>query len=557
MPEIQPRYIKLAELFSNRLFRIPQYQRAYSWQEKQRTDLFSDIVRSYTAQNNSDHFMATVVGLRREKTSIITDEYQIIEIVDGQQRITTLILLIKAIDKSLDRSDGIEKRIGDELTELLIKPDATSLLLLQTNHDNSGYFANYIRCDAIPDDSSVRTLADRNLVDAMKECEEFVDSWKRENRSLVDLYGHLKNRLTFIFHEVGEEKLVYTVFEVLNNRGLSVSWFDRLKSMLMAVVFEAETGNNTEIIDELHGLWSEMYKVIGIRLGINNETLRFAATLRNSNVPNKLLSEGDSVELLRTRGAEPRTVVETAQWLLEVTKAVHSVASMERLSHTVTRISQARLLASSIVLCSRNWTTSDKERVLKRWENVTFRIYGMYKKDARTAVGSYVRLSWKIMNEGLSSDDVISELGTIGNDYPIEEAVSELRATDWYSTRRDEVRYLFWKYEESLARRNGQRFTNEQWDRIWRSSFSDTIEHILPQSTGKEHVHWLGNLLLLPPGLNSQLGAQTPKRKASSYRSTGLLIAEDAASYSGRWNKQTILEREDRLLEWAKQEWGE
>lgn len=557
MPEIQPRYIKLAELFSNRLFRIPPYQRAYSWQAKHRSDLFSDIERSYSGKNDSDHFMATVVGLRREKRSIITDEYQVIDIVDGQQRITTLILLFKAIHKSLDRANNIERRVADDLKELLVKPDETSLLLLQTNHDSSGYFAHYIRSDAIPDDSLVSTLADRNLVNAMRECEGFVDSWKADGGGVVDLYGHLKNRLTFIFHEIGEEKLVYTVFEVLNNRGLSVSWFDRLKSMLMAVVFEAETGNNREIIGELHRLWSEMYHTMGIRLGLSNETLRFAATLYSDNVPNRLLGEGDSVELLRARGSEPRTVVETAQWLLDVTKAVDRVASMERRSHTVTRISQARLLASAIFLCSQDWVANERDRVLTRWERVTFRIYGLYRKDARTAVGSYIRLSWKILNKGLSPADVIREIDTIGSEYPIDGALNEIRTIDWYSTRREEVRYLFWRYEEFLSKRSGQRFTNEQWDRIWRSSVADTIEHILPQSSGHDHVHWLGNLLLLPPGLNSQLGAQAPKVKATSYRRTGLLIADDAASYSGKWSKLKILEREDRLIEWAKQEGGE
>ena len=323
----------------------------------------------------------------------------------------------------------------------------------------------------------------------------------------------------------------------------------------MAVVFEDKTGNKAEIIRELHDLWSQMYRILGIRLGLSNEALRFAATLRSHTVQNRLLSEEDSVELLRGRGADPRTVVETAQWLLSVTRAVDSVASMERLSHAITRISQARLFAAAIALRSQEWDCKDNERIRRSWESVTFRIYGMYKKDARTAVGSYVRLSWMIMNEELSADDVVDGLRSIGDDYPIEEALSELRATDCYSTRKEEVRYFLWKYDEFLSTKNRQRFTNEQWDRIWRSSASDTIEHILPQSTEREHVHWLGNLLLLPPRLNSELNDRTPKEKTSAYGETGLLIAQEVAGYSGRWSKRAILEREDYLLEWAKEEW--
>ena len=82
--EIHPQYLTLGKLLSGRLFRIPQYQRAYSWHSKQRKDLFSDI--SIVAEGGSDasHFMATIVGLRRERRTIFTDDHQVVEIVgDG------------------------------------------------------------------------------------------------------------------------------------------------------------------------------------------------------------------------------------------------------------------------------------------------------------------------------------------------------------------------------------------------------------------------------------------------------------------------------------------
>lgn len=70
MVEIQPQYLTLGKLLSGRLFRIPQYQRAYSWQAKQRRDLFDDILRTRRAGTGGHHFLATVVGLRRESVTI-------------------------------------------------------------------------------------------------------------------------------------------------------------------------------------------------------------------------------------------------------------------------------------------------------------------------------------------------------------------------------------------------------------------------------------------------------------------------------------------------------
>jgi uncharacterized protein with ParB-like and HNH nuclease domain len=91
--DIQPKYLTFAELVSKRLFRIPEYQRAYSWKSKHRQDLFDDISKLKSKLAGSTHFMATVVGLQRERKTIHTDEYTRLDIVVGQQRLTTLILL--------------------------------------------------------------------------------------------------------------------------------------------------------------------------------------------------------------------------------------------------------------------------------------------------------------------------------------------------------------------------------------------------------------------------------------------------------------------------------
>ena len=81
------------------LVRIPPYQRAYSWHRKQRSDMFNDI-KNLEGTPDSFHFMATVVGLRRESRLIGADRYNVIEVVDGQQRLTTLVLLLKLLNRN-------------------------------------------------------------------------------------------------------------------------------------------------------------------------------------------------------------------------------------------------------------------------------------------------------------------------------------------------------------------------------------------------------------------------------------------------------------------------
>ena len=557
MLEIQPRHINLETLLSNRLFRIPQYQRSYSWESEQRRDLFRDIRQSFDSDGTTDHFMSTIVALRRDSVKIIVTEYQKVDIVDGQQRITTLVVLLKAIAEALDQSDETQESVRRDIERKLVKADEASQLLLQTNHDTDDYFSKYIREGVHVPVTDAKTLAGKQLLMAIDECKIFVKNWQSDGYSLVDLVSHLLNRLTFILHEIADERLVYTVFEVLNSRGLEVSWFDRLKSMVMAIAFEGGSDNSREIIDNVHNLWADIYSIVGLHMGRSTESMRFAATLCNASEPSRPLGAEKAANLMREEAKGGlNKVMDVTQWLKSVTKAVDDLHGDHRLN-AVTDIQQARLVATAVNL-SQHISSADKERILNLWEKVTFRIYGMFRKDTRTAVGSYTRLAWRIVNEDLSTNRILKELTNIGRDYPINRAVAELQEANCYEGWGDELRYFFHRYEEHLAREAGQNFENKHWNHIWAVSATDSIEHIAPQSSEKNYVHWLGNLLLLPPPLNSKLGKMTPKQKSKAYRATGMRIAVEAADQTARgWSRKKARIRERGLLDWAKEEWAD
>ena len=558
MLDIQPQYLTLSKLLDGRLFIIPDYQRAYSWTSHQRKDLFNDIERVYSKGPNASHFMAAVVCRRKKKLSIETDEFYQLDIVDGQQRITTLIILLNAIRLALDTRKQAERNLHRELSELLVKGDGAKLLLLQTNHDTSHHFSDYLRNGNAEDPAAVSTLADRELLEAIEECEEFVESWQESKRRLISLVALLKNRLSFLLHEIKDEKAVYTVFEVLNSRGLEVSWLDRLKSILMGAAFELKQSDRKGLIKELHTIWRDIYSVIGLRQGLSTEALRFAATLLVKDVPSRPLGEQDSVEVFRRHTDTAKQILTVAKWLLDVTRACDKVNSNRRIG-AVTRISQARLLATSLYLHKRLKAT-ERDQLLARWEKVSFRIYGMLKYDARSGVGDYVRLAWRVVNEQSSVTDIDEGIREIGVYYPIETAIDSLRGVNFYEGREDELRYFLFRYEEFLAQQQNMNYRNEQWNKIWLQSPAQSIEHIWPQSKAPEDIrHTIGNLLLLPPRLNSTLQDRRPKEKAEAYRKTGLLIAEKVAELleESRWTKKAVRNREKALLEWAAKEWAD
>ena len=330
---------------------------------------------------------------------------------------------------------------------------------------------------------------------------------------------------------------------------------DRLKSILMGTAFELKNANLEGLVKDLHNVWRDIYGVIGLRQGLSTEALRFAATLNVTEAPNRPLGERDAVAELRRATGTAKKVRAIAAWLLRVTEACDTVTGNPRLN-AVTRISQARLLATAIHL--REDITP--KQLLSRWEKVSFRIYGLLNKDARTRVGDYVRLAWRVINKDLSVDAIDEAIGEIGEEFPIEDAVDFLQNENCYDGWEAELRYFMFRYEEHLAREQKLNFGNEQWEKIWMVSPSESIEHIWAKSRAPDKTrHRLGNLVLLPPKLNSALQNKPAKDKAADYRKTGLLIAGEVADVidTAGWKSSSVKEREERLLEWATEEWAD
>lgn len=558
MLAIHPQYLTLSKLLDGRLFRIPEYQRAYSWTTHERQDLFGDIKKVHLKGPEEGHFMAAVVCLRRKKQILGTDEFHVVEVVDGQQRLTTLIILLNAIKMAIDKSGKAEEKLARELGELLVKVEGDELLLLQTNHDSSHHFATFLRKGTAQSSNAAKTIADREILKAIEDCQSFVADWKVNIATLPALAALLKNRLFFLLHEIEDEKSVYTVFEVLNSRGLDVSWLDRLKSILMGIAFELQNANQQGLIADLHTIWRDIYSVIGLRQGLSTEALRFAATLRVSDAPSRPLGEQDSVDILRSEATSGKQIRDIANWLLRVTKACDAVTANPRIN-AVTRISQARLLATAINLRP-DIAGKQREALLSRWEKVSFRIYGLLGNDARTRVGDYVRLAWRVVNENLSVEALNEAIGDIGEEFTIEAAIAAMRDANCYEGWENELRYFMYRYEEHLAKKQKLNFSNEQWEKIWMVSPAESIEHIWAKSRAPDKCkHRVGNLVLLPPRLNSKLQNDAPKDKASAYRKTGLLIAGEVADIIDvdGWRTKSIEDREDVLLQWAATEWAD
>ncbi|MDO5897860.1 DUF262 domain-containing protein [Agrobacterium sp. Azo12] len=544
-------HLTSATLFSGRLFRIPEYQRAYAWGSRQRADLFGDILDIH--RSGREHFMATVVALARDARVIGAEKYTAVEIVDGQQRITTLVILLKAIEKSLVPGSKAHR----DISELLVKDDDRTLLLLQTNHDSSSVFTRYILTGDIAENES-RTAADRNVLDAAIECEKFVEDWKVQC-DLIELVSIIRNQLSFVYHELADEATVYRVFEVLNSRGLEVKWIDKLKSQLMALLFEhIEEGSRSEAVKEMQRVWGDIYRTLGLDSKLGDDALKFAGTWAQKTQPNRVSSQEDAAVILtQLAGTKLNTIMESGERLKLVVGAIKELDENVRL-RTVTKIAHARFVATAILL--RRFDSTTRERLLGAWERVTFRIFVLAEADTRHKVGEYIRLGYAIFSANLDADEIEKRLFKLGSDYSLAEKLNQ--PSYWnnsYEGWAEPLRYILFRYEEHLAEANGQKLNKSQWNKIWAEEPSKSIEHIEPQSSGASYIHHLGNLTMLPPGVNSSLKDKPPVEKAERYLISGLtittLVGKNIVAKSA-WTEEDILARGKDIDAFVRKEWG-
>lgn len=203
---------------SNEQFVIPPYQRRYSWQKKQIIQLFDDL------QNLSDgetHFLGSIVCLTDSHTAGVNP----LELVDGQQRMTTLILILDTIkDKYQEIGDQREAdRLEDLVTCSDINRNSINKIVLG-DLDNSDF-------RMIVDQDGIDDVKNKKLLEAYQNIKMTLDLMSLEE--LNSFKDKLINNTNIVRLDVSRAKDAFKLFETINNRGLSLSPTDIIKNFLL------------------------------------------------------------------------------------------------------------------------------------------------------------------------------------------------------------------------------------------------------------------------------------------------------------------------------------
>lgn len=239
--KITPTSLTISQLFSssNEQFFIPAYQRRYSWEWKQIAELYDDI---NLLKNSDTHFLGSIVCL----TSTYTVGINTLELVDGQQRITSLSIFLKAIqDRFVEfNEDTVVTKIDALLHCEGIDRKAKNKVLLG-DLDNPDY-------EKLINLKNTDQIKNQNMLNAYTYIKGWLDELDLDD--LNELYFKFINHAVVVRLDVGEAKDAYKLFETINNRGLSLCPTDIIKNFLLG---HASTINEQVLIDVREN-WKEL-----------------------------------------------------------------------------------------------------------------------------------------------------------------------------------------------------------------------------------------------------------------------------------------------------------
>ena len=233
----------LAKIFNNSLFRIPDYQRGFAWQERQLSDFWSDLLRAiadrrhYCGQLTLEKASETTWRQWQGDSWLVEDAgYDPYFVVDGQQRLTTAVILIQCLLEILLPDTVIA---GDKVSTLseryLVKGHGVlQSCLFGYERDNPSHEFFRTQILGVPSNkyNGVRTVYTSNLAFARDYFREQVG--KIQDLTLRDrLFKTLSQRFLFNIHELNDDIDVFVAFETMNNRGKPLSRLELLKNRLI------------------------------------------------------------------------------------------------------------------------------------------------------------------------------------------------------------------------------------------------------------------------------------------------------------------------------------
>ncbi len=556
------------------VFEIPSYQRGYAWQERQLKDFWNDL-EHVSKLGNQFHYMHSLT-LRELENEF---ENSAFEIIDGQQRLATSLILLGLLAKTTQNKDPKYSLIN-------LEP-----ILSYKYYGLSEAFR------AITEEEDLEKFKTsfyaKNLIDAYEFFQEKISDTPME--TLEKMFDALIKKMLFSVVELNDSRIdPFSSFETINNRGKDLSTLELLKNRLHFVAHKICDEEDLENLqNEINDTYTRIYydlrhfkddhlegflkHFVAYYYGEKGDfkkrllEMEFNAHKRytdNTNFDDEYERIDDLLFYLSysSKVWNFLHMLDDEELRIEITPKMRNLLDKMRRLNALSENAFLPLLLSLLTIQragksanEQPYTTKELEGLLEYLERFGFLIYGVAGKN--TAKNEWIELAFEAFRAYRSGEDriTIKDLPTLEKSFfkgehsgleLLEESIHSKKNTEkWYQWGKA-LNYLLYEYE---LHHNPE--TTLNFD-----SSIESIEHILPQKpdqgySAKEKswaknphiVHALGNLLLIAKNANSSLSNKPFDEKRKAYLKGS--YSEKEVAKNASFGVVEIQERSEKLLD--------
>ncbi|MDR2033845.1 MAG: DUF262 domain-containing HNH endonuclease family protein [Helicobacteraceae bacterium] len=552
------------QLLGNGLnYRVPAFQRDYSWGEEEWDDLWRDIWGLFETDGEEAHYMGYLV--------LQSSDSKRFDIIDGQQRITTLSVMILSALKYLDElansgfdaKDNLKRK--DQLQSGYIGYlDPVSLVSqskLELNRNNNKFYQEYL--------TTLDNIPERNINASERLLRKaffwFLERIKR-NYSLAEESGKkitifidsLVDKLFFTVITVTDELNAFKVFETLNARGVKLSASDLLKNYLFSLINDEKAPERE--LQSLENRWERISKNLG-----DDSFQEFLRIFWNSQ--NKLVRKGD---LFKTIKKSIKDRGGASKLLRDLDNGAPIYAALRDPTDRVWRDEKGALKRlkmfrvqqpfALLIACYVKFYEKDRNGfvdILEAVSILSFRYNIICSLPPYEQESLYNEIARKVSDGTYKKAvEIRRALKDIYPDDKVFEAAFSRKTLKTSDGRNKKVvRYILFEIERDKTNRD----LDEESDAY-------SLEHILPENPAKgwEHIddslanrltYRLGNIALLETAKNRDLGNADYAAKLKTYQTSEFQTTKAIAEHYKEWNEDKVEARQTRLAKAAAHIW--
>ncbi len=547
LKQAQPTF---GELCGNgKTYEVPPFQRDYSWDKEEWEDLWLDLL---ALDQEGDHYMGYLVlqETKEPKKSII---------IDGQQRITTISLLILAAVKYLTEREDIQRAEDLKRTYLSSRDLVRQIEIpkLKLNYNNEYIYGGKLMQFDIPDNAVGLKPSEKRLIGAFKYfLKKFTEHFKNETTQSVTEFitRKIDIKLFFTSITVKDDLNAFKVFETLNARGVKLSTADLLKNFLFSIIYTPNAGS----ISQEEKKWHRINDILG-KTDVTTYLRHFwnsrhypgerKSTLFKT-IRNAIQKQADAIQLLNEldNSVNIYVALDTPQsevWTNEQSKLVEELNVLD--------VSQCFPL---LMMAKSKWPEVEFNKLLRNIIAISFRYNTIGGQNPNELERIYGKASVSIFSDEIKTARALYNTflkeAYLDDDSFKNDFINKTINTQKYNGL---VKYILGKLEVQYGG-NEPELNSKQL----------SIEHILPESPTEEwfqnfqsadienYIYRIGNFTLLEANKNREADRKPFDEKRAIYQTSNFRLSTQTIN-AENWIPKSVIERQKELANRALTVW--